>query len=62
MQNLELATLNVEELNSENLMNIDGGFIPLIIWGVSLTAGQVAGGAGAMFLAGMGIGAAVAAQ
>ncbi|KEQ30277.1 hypothetical protein [Pedobacter antarcticus] len=62
MENLQLATLNVEELDSDNLMNTDGGFIPLVIWGVSFTAAQVAGGAGAVFLAGMGIGAAVAAQ
>lgn len=62
MENLQLSKWNVEELDSDNLLNTDGGFIPLIIWGIAFTAGEVAAGAGAVFLAGMGIGAAVAAQ
>ena len=55
-----MENLNVVELSVEDQTNIEGGFIPLVIWGVAFTASQVAGGAGAMFLAGVGIGAAVA--
>ncbi|WP_437919928.1 hypothetical protein [Sphingobacterium sp. LRF_L2] len=51
----------VTELNVEEVNEINGGFIPLVIFGVAYTASQVAAGAGAVFLAGMGIGAAVAA-
>lgn len=58
MTNLNCLT----ELSEQQTREIEGGFIPLVIWGVAFTAGQVAGGAGAVFLAGMGIGAAVAAQ
>ncbi|WP_437919926.1 hypothetical protein [Sphingobacterium sp. LRF_L2] len=50
------------DLNEEQAKTIEGGFIPLVIWGVSFTASQVAAGAGAVFLAGMGIGAAAAAK
>jgi len=59
---MKTTKLNVQELSLQDQQNIEGGFIPLVIWGVSFTAAQVAGGAGAMFLAGIGIGAAVAAK
>lgn len=50
------------DLTAEQARTTEGGFIPLIILGVAFTAGEVAAGAGAVFLAGMGIGAAVAAK
>ena len=39
---------------------VDGGFIPLVIFGVSLSAKAVAGIAGTLFLTGAGIGASIA--
>ena len=57
-----MENLNVVELTIEDQKNIEGGFVPIVIWGVAFTASQVAGGAGAMFLAGIGIGAAVASK
>jgi|GEM_PF-5604700 len=52
----------LSDLSDEQAREIEGGFIPLVILGVAFTAGEVAAGAGAVFIAGMGIGAAVAAQ
>lgn len=51
----------VQELSTQEINEINGGFIPLVILGVAFSAKAVAAGAGAVFLAGMGIGAAVAA-
>jgi hypothetical protein len=62
MNNLEYKAIGIQDMDINEMTTTEGGFIPLIIWGVSFTAAQVAGGAGAMFLAGMGIGAAVAAE
>lgn len=52
----------LSELTEEQARSTEGGFIPLVILGVAFTAGEVAAGAGAVFLAGMGIGAAVASK
>jgi len=59
---METIEMNgVAELNTQEVNEINGGFIPLVIFGVAFSAKAVAGGAGAVFLAGMGIGAAAAA-
>lgn len=52
----------VTELNMQEANEINGGFVPLVIFGVYFSAKAVAAGAGAVFLAGMGIGAAAAAK
>lgn len=47
----------MQEMNLQEMKEVDGGFIPLVIWGVAFSAKAVAGACGATFLAGMGIGA-----
>lgn len=59
MKNLDLATLGVEEMNEVEMQEVDGGFVPLVVFGIALSAKAVAGAAGACFLAGVGIGSAV---
>lgn len=49
-----------KELSIEKMQEVEGGFIPLLIWGVLYTAPQVAAAAGTFFLAGVATGAAVA--
>jgi bacteriocin-like protein len=49
-----------KELSIEEMQGIDGGFVPLLIWGVLYTAPQVAAAAGTFFLAGVAAGTAVA--
>ena len=58
MTNLE--NLGVQEMNTRELTDNNGGFIPLVILGVAYTAGQVAAGTGLLFTAGVAIGALVA--
>jgi hypothetical protein len=47
-------------LSFEEMQEVDGGFVPLLIWGVLWSAPQVAAAAGAFFLAGVAAGTAVA--
>ena len=57
MTNLQLENYNLVELNEEQYSDIDGGFFPIVVMGVMLlTSGETF----ALFLAGAGIGAAVA--
>jgi lactobin A/cerein 7B family class IIb bacteriocin len=49
-----------KELSFEEMQEVDGGFVPLLIWGVLWSAPQVAAAAGAFFLAGVAAGTAVA--
>lgn len=49
------------ELNYLELENVNGGFVPLVIWGVTYTASQVAAASGACFLAGFAGGIAIGA-
>lgn len=59
MNSLELKKINLIELDTNEMLVSDGGFIPIIILGYTvLTATQTA----AVFLTGVGIGAAVAAS
>ena len=59
MNSLELKKINLIELDTNEMLESDGGFIPIIILGYTvLTATQTA----AVFLTGVGIGAAVAAS
>lgn len=50
-ENTSLTSMNLDEMD-----NINGGFIPLVVYGVVIGAEYVA----ALFLAGVGVGAAVA--
>lgn len=56
MKNLK-GNAMMQEMNLQEMKEANGGFIPLVIWGVAFTAKTVAGACGATFLAGMGIGA-----
>lgn len=56
MKTVEKTAL-MQEMNLQEVKEVNGGFIPLVIWGVAFTAKTVAGACGATFLAGMGIGA-----
>lgn len=58
MKNLQ--SFGVQELNANEIKVTQGGFVPLVIWGVVLTAKAVAGITGTLFLAGVAIGASVA--
>ncbi len=60
MKNLE--NLGVQEMNSKELVDNNGGVIILTILGVGYTALQVAGAVGVLFTAGVAIGATVAAD
>jgi len=56
---MNLDNLNLVELNAQEVESIDGGFIPLIIFGVAYTASQVAAGMGIAFGAGLVLGSTV---
>ncbi len=60
MKNLDLNACGVQEMQQQEMINTNGGFIPLVFWGVAISAKAVAGMVGACFLAGVGVGAAVA--
>lgn len=49
-----------KELSNVEIQETNGGFIPLLILGVTYTATQVAAAAGTFFLAGVATGVAVA--
>jgi lactobin A/cerein 7B family class IIb bacteriocin len=52
MKNLE--NFGIQELSTKEIKETDGGFIPLVIWGIAFTASEVAG-----ILVGTAIGVAV---
>lgn len=56
MNNIELKSLNLSELNLPECKNVIGGFFPIVILGIKIGADLVA----AAFLTGVGVGAAVA--
>ena len=45
------------EMNLQEMKEVNGGFIPLVIWGVAYSAKTIAAACGTTFLAGMAIGA-----
>lgn len=53
---MELKNLGVVDLNLEEAQELNGGFIPIILWGVVVSAEWVA----TAFFVGVGVGAAVA--
>jgi hypothetical protein len=53
---MNLQNLNLVELNAQEVKEVDGGFIPLLIWGIAISAETVA----TAFWVGVGVGAAVA--
>ena len=57
-ETMNLENLNLVELNAQEQKETEGGFVPLVIWGIALTAEAVAGGAVAAFASGVAIGAA----
>ena len=59
MNKLDLNAYGVSEMNVADMRETDGGFVPLVIFGVYLSKKAVAAAAGACFLAGVGIGSAV---
>ena len=56
MKNLQ--NYGVIQLSSNDLIETDGGFVPLVIWGVAISAKAVAGAVVGAFAAGVAIGAA----
>lgn len=50
----------MKELDKKELIDVEGGFIPLVIFGVLYSAEVVAGACGAAFFAGVGAGVAAA--
>ena len=53
---MNLNNLNLVELNAQEVKGTEGGFIPLLIWGIAISAETVA----TAFWVGVGVGAAVA--
>lgn len=53
---MNLQNLNLVELNAQEVEQIEGGFFPIVVWGVVIGAEYVAG----LFFAGMAVGVAVA--
>ncbi|MCW8310729.1 hypothetical protein K7A41_05810 [Sphingobacterium sp. InxBP1] len=60
MNTLDLKGFSVQEMDVKENGNDQWGLIPLVIFKIAFSAEAVAAGAGAVFLAGMGIGSAVA--
>ena len=54
---MNLEKLNFVELNAQEVQETEGGFIPLVIFGIKISASCVTG----LFCTGVGVGAAVAA-
>lgn len=46
-----------QEMSLQEMKEVNGGFIPLVIWGVAYSAKTIATACGATFLASMAIGA-----
>jgi len=61
MKNLK-NEVSLQEMSMQEMQGVNGGFIPLVIFGVSFCAKTVAGACGAVFIAGMAIGASAAAK
>jgi lactobin A/cerein 7B family class IIb bacteriocin len=55
---MNLENLGVQEMDARELQTVDGGFVPLVIWGVAVSAKAVAGACVAAFAGGVTIGAA----
>lgn len=53
---MNLENMNLVELNAQEVQEVEGGFFPIVVWGVVIGAEYVAG----LFFAGMAVGAAVA--
>ena len=53
---MNLENLGLVELNAREVQEVEGGFFPIVVWGVVIAAEYVA----ALFIAGMGVGVAVA--
>jgi len=58
MKNLDLNAMGVVEMDGKEIKENNGGFFPIVIFGVVIAAEYVAGA----FLVGVGVGAAVAAS
>jgi lactobin A/cerein 7B family class IIb bacteriocin len=59
---MKLENLNLVELNAQEVQEVDGGFIPLVICGVYFSAKVVACAMGAAAIAGTACGIAVFAK
>jgi lactobin A/cerein 7B family class IIb bacteriocin len=53
---MNLQNLNLVELNAQEVENTDGGFFPIVVWGIVIGAEYVA----TLFVTGVAVGAAVA--
>lgn len=58
MNSLDLKGLDLQEMSQVEMRNTDGGFVPLVIFGIAVSAKAVAGAAVAAFGTGVAIGAA----
>ena len=54
---LEIEKMGLVEMNSQEVQDIDGGFFPIVVLGIYLSAGTVSN----LFFAGVAIGCTVAA-
>lgn len=61
MRNLKENAM-MQEMNLQEMKEVNGGFIPLVILGVAYSAKTVAAACGATFIASMGIGALAASE
>jgi lactobin A/cerein 7B family class IIb bacteriocin len=52
----------MKQLSKNQIDNVHGGFVPLVILGLSLSSAQTAGAIGAMFVAGFAVGTAAASE
>ena len=59
MRNLDLSAYGVEAMSKQDIQKIDGGFIPVVIWGVVISAKAVAGWLGGCAIVGATVGVAV---
>ncbi|CAI9429864.1 class IIb bacteriocin, lactobin A/cerein 7B family [Candidatus Ornithobacterium hominis] len=55
---MKLEKLNLTELDAQEVRSVEGGFVPLVIFGISISAKAVAAAGVAAFGAGVGLGAA----
>ena len=57
-----LGTMGVQEMNTQEMKKVDGGFFPLVIFGIYLSSKVVAGIIIGTFAVGVGVGISVAAS
>lgn len=55
---MQLEKMNLRELDVQEVKSVNGGFVPLVIFGIKISANAVAAAGVAAFGAGVGIGAA----